>query len=141
VTTGKSCISRDSTRQLQPIQRSFTNENFPSSGTIAYEGVSCTGSTLEACVGGRLTNVDCTTQGPGFGCQTVGTVSFCGLAADCVPAGNGAASESHPPSCDGTTLTFCSAGRLEHINCLSLGFTGCDVERAGHYGCIPGAEL
>jgi len=49
---------------------------------------------------------------------------------------------SHPASCDGATLTFCSAGRLEHVDCLALGFTGCEIDRSNsRYGCIPGFEL
>jgi hypothetical protein len=115
-----------------------TNLDSGQPGDLWFEGVSCAGDTLEACVNGQLSNVDCTTRGPGFTCQTVGTTSFCGLAADCAPAGQYSHSESDPASCDGSTLTFCNAGRLEHIDCTALGFSGCEIDTSvGHYGCIP----
>lgn len=107
---------------------------------VVLSGVSCAGDTLTACVGGHTTAVDCTKQGPGFSCQIKGDISFCGLAAECIPADNYAAPE--PPTCDGTVLTFCSAGRLEHIDCTQLGFTGCTIDRPNNaWGCTPGPAL
>ncbi len=119
-----------------------TDTSFANAGEIILQGVSCSGSTLEACVNGQLANIDCTTRGPAFSCQTVGTAFFCGLAAECEPADHGSASPSNPGACDGNVFTFCNAGRLEHIDCTELGFTGCEVDRSiGHYGCIPGSEF
>jgi len=103
-------------------------------------GTGCSGSTLQACLGGKATTVDCATQGPGFGCQTLDGSFFCGLAAECVPADNYLSAQ--PQTCDGTVLSFCNAGRLEHLDCTALGFTGCEVDsKIGHYGCTPGLEL
>jgi len=99
-------------------------------------GTGCPGSTLQACLGGQTTSVDCATQGPGFSCQAVGGSYFCGLAAECLPSDN--FGQKDAPTCDGTVLSFCSAGRLEHLDCTTLGFTGCDIDpKIGHYGCTP----
>jgi hypothetical protein len=103
-------------------------------------GTGCAGSTLQACLGGKTTSIDCATQGPGFSCQTLDGSFFCGLAAECVPADNYLAAQ--PQTCEGTVLSFCNAGRLEHLDCAALGFTGCEVDsKIGHYGCTPGLEL
>lgn len=99
-------------------------------------GSGCSGATLQACVGGQTTTIDCATQGPGFSCQSFDGSFFCGLAAECLPAGNFA--DTQAPTCDGTVLTFCNAGRLEHLDCTTLGFTACDIDsKIGHYGCTP----
>lgn len=99
-------------------------------------GTGCRGDVLEACLGDKATTVACVDQGPGFTCQTIGDAHFCGRAADCVPSDlYGDPSE---PSCEGTVLTFCNAGRREQIDCRALGFDGCEVNTAvGHYGCTP----
>ena len=98
---------------------------------------------MQACLGGRTTSIDCAAQGPGFSCQSLNGSFFCGLAAECQPARNSSAPEL--AICDGTTLTFCSAGRLEHIDCTTLGFSGCEIDAKldhfDHFGCTPGNEL
>jgi hypothetical protein len=105
--------------------------------TVTPVGMGCSGDTLQACLGGKTTTVDCATQGPGFSCQSFEGSFFCGLAAECTPAGT-YADAAVPASCDGSVLTFCNAGRLEHLDCTTLGFTGCDIDEAiGHYGCTP----
>ncbi len=119
-----------------------TDTSFANDGEIIFQGESCSGGTLVACVNGQQANVDCATRGPGFTCQTAGDAFFCGLAAECVPADQGAGSPTNPASCEGTVLTFCNAGRLEHIDCTELGFSGCEIDHSvGHYGCIPALGL
>jgi hypothetical protein len=126
--SGGRCVGRGTT---------CTNQTYGDFDGVEYEGVSCSGSQLTACVGGRTTTVDCATLGPGFTCQSSGSASFCGLASECMPANNSSHSSSNPTSCSGTVLTFCNAGRLEHIDCTSLGFTGCEVDSSvAKYGCI-----
>jgi hypothetical protein len=113
------------------------NQSYSQPESVVFEGTSCSGDTMTACVNGHVTTVSCSTMGPGFSCQTVGTQYFCGLASECAPADNYAASKTHPASCSGSTLTYCNAGRLEHIDCTSLGFSGCDINPSiQHYGCI-----
>ncbi|HYQ03388.1 MAG TPA: hypothetical protein VER96_32155 [Polyangiaceae bacterium] len=100
-------------------------------------GMGCSGTALRACLGGHTTQVDCAMQGPGFTCQERDGSFFCGLAAECVPSG--AYSSNTTASCDGTTLSFCNAGRVEHIDCTELGFSGCTIDRKlDLFGCTPG---
>lgn len=116
------------------------NDFYPDSAQVVVEGVSCTDGKLEACVYGKTQTMDCGALGPGFTCQMAGGKPFCGLASDCLPAGLGSGSATNPVSCDGTKVTFCSAGRLETLDCLSLGFTGCSIDKKmGGYGCTPSA--
>lgn len=106
---------------------------------LSLEGVSCQGGVLEACVEGKLASFNCAEQGPGFDCQSFGGFPFCGLASECVPPDveNGPSS-NYVATCNGTELTFCNAGRLEHLDCADFGFTGCDVDASkAHYGCTP----
>ncbi len=109
---------------------------------VAPAGTGCTGDTLQACLGGHATSLNCAEQGPGFSCQSLSGTFFCRLAAECMPADNYSNSVTTPPACDGNVLSFCSAGRLEHLDCTTLGFTGCEIDhKAGHDGCTPGATL
>ena len=118
---GAACVNQDLTQQE----------------TVQFEGTSCSGGTLTACVNGHITTIDCATLGPGFSCQTVGTRFFCGLAGECAPGTNYSPSTTNPASCNGTVLSYCNAGRLEHIDCTTLGFSGCEINHSiAHYGCI-----
>jgi len=100
-------------------------------------GMSCAGNTLTACVNGGATQIDCSKVGVGFTCQTMASqptepaqVMFCGLASECDPRPNGSDVLDlgiQPPTCDGTKLVVCNAGRLDSIDCTTLGFTGCNA--------------
>jgi hypothetical protein len=116
-------------------------DSFASASRVELVGTGCAGNTLEACLGGHSTSVDCATQGPGFSCQSLEGTFFCGLAADCVPP-TSSGSAMPPASCDGNVLTFCSAGRIEQLDCTTLGFTGCEIDTSlARYGCVPGVVL
>ena len=109
-------------------------------GAVFFEGISCNGANLEACVENRKTTLNCAERGPGFSCQTFGGQSFCGLASECTPALRGLVPQA--ASCEGNNVVFCNAGRIERIDCTTLGFTGCDVDKSKHtYGCTPGPTL
>jgi hypothetical protein len=117
-------------------------------GDLRFDGLGCVGDDLDACVGGRKTRFDCSGLGPGFSCQDVGARYFCGLASECAPAPQGpvltvtATSRIDDETCDGATVVICNAGRVDRIDCTSLGFTGCEVNKANHtYGCTPGPTL
>lgn len=115
-------------------------DSFAESELTAPLGTGCAGDVLLGCLGGYGATLDCSEQGPGFGCQSVGGAFFCGQAAECVPADNYLSAQ--PASCEGDVLSFCSAGRLEHLDCATLGFTGCEVNsKLGRYGCIPSLTL
>jgi len=117
-----------------------TSDSSGAPESVTPIGTACSGSMMQACLGGRTTSIDCATQGPGFSCQALNGSFFCGLAAECLPASNSSAPEL--AICDGATLTFCSAGRLEHLDCTELGFSGCNIDsKLGHYGCTPSYGL
>jgi hypothetical protein len=109
----------------------------PASEAETYlNGFACEGPVLHACVGGQEQAITCPFVAEGFTCQSAGGQFFCGLAGECVPdqqtGGNLAA------RCEGNTVLFCNAGRIDRVDCTSLGFTGCDVDpNVGHYGCVP----
>jgi len=106
---------------------------------IEFENTTCQDSgTLQACVGGKQASQVCAEQGPGFSCQSVSGVAFCGLASDCIPANVDGDPSDPAATCDGTRLTFCNAGRLDTVDCADLGFTGCGLDASEHYGCTPG---
>jgi hypothetical protein len=128
--------------ECQGTGAACANQSFSSQQIVAFEGVSCQGGTLEACVAGKRASLPCAEQGPGFDCQSVDGVPFCGLAGECLPAEVGGSTDYAAATCDGTRLTFCNAGRLETLDCADLGFTGCEVDTSlGHYGCTPGLRL
>ncbi|HEX2872007.1 MAG TPA: hypothetical protein VHP33_12140 [Polyangiaceae bacterium] len=117
-----------------------TAQSSSSKELVDLVGTACSGATLTACVSGSKAEVDCTTYGPEFTCQSRDGSFFCGLAAECVPADNYAAAQ--PATCDGNLLSFCNAGRLETLDCLALGFSGCEVNSSmNRYGCTPGVVL
>jgi hypothetical protein len=105
------------------------------SGDGLLIGTGCASSTLQACVGERSHEVDCGTIGAGFSCQAFSDAGassyFCGVASEC----DGAANPPARPTCDATSVVLCNAGRIEKIDCLALGFTGCAPEWGR---CVPG---
>ena len=109
------------------------------SGGIAIEGAACIGTDLDACVAGRHATIRCADRGPGFACQSFGGRFFCGLASECVPPSEGPALLEPVGQCEGNTVVICNAGRIDKIDCTTLGFTGCEFDKSqGKYGCIPG---
>jgi len=106
-----------------------------SSGPGMLVGTGCAGASLTACVGGKSHSIACSEIAAGFTCQTVPgsyeTAYLCGLAAECNPEDEAWSN----PKCDGNSVVVCNAGRIEKVDCLALGFTGC----AQQYGrCVPG---
>jgi len=97
--------------------------------TIDYRtGLACDGPDLRACVNGGEQAVDCGTFATGFTCQTSGPSTFCGLGGECDPY------SGTDPTCEGDAIVVCNAGRIEKVDCKSLGFTGCN---AGWGRCSP----
>jgi hypothetical protein len=108
-----------------------------SEGELTLLGLGCAGTRLDACVGGHEQMVDCTEQGPGFSCQSFAGSFFCGLASECLP-GDEAGSPTGNRCEDMRTVVLCNAGRIDRVDCQSLGFSACSVDQAhGQYGCIP----
>jgi hypothetical protein len=101
-----------------------------------YGGMLCDADTLMACVGRAVEEVDCARLGEGYSCQSFEDASFCGLGSECIPGELKVGTSGTPETCDGTSVVFCDEGRIESVDCTSLGFTGCEVQNdAAH--CTP----
>lgn len=103
--------------------------------TARWEGVRCENGKLVGCVQNGLSTLDCAESGIGFTCfdsPDGGSTSmaYCGTAAECSPKSpwNKVAA-----TCDGTSVVMCNGGKIEKIDCTSLGFTGCNAGL-----CTPG---
>jgi hypothetical protein len=108
-------------------------------GQTNFAGTACAGTSLVACVGGHEQTFDCTRIAPGFSCQAVSGTYFCGLASECIPGNIPYGRSVTPNTCEGTSAVLCNAGRIDRVDCLSLGFDGCEVDRSqGKLGCVPG---
>lgn len=86
------------------------------------QGISCNGAKLNTCMNGFAHEVDCGTIVNGFTCQTVGMTSFCGQAAECAP------DSSVKATCEGDNVVLCNAGRMDKVDCKSLGFVTCNAK-------------
>ncbi|WP_394835620.1 hypothetical protein LVJ94_01660 [Pendulispora rubella] len=100
------------------------------------EGVECTNGMLKTCVNGGLATIACSSLSPDFTCQQRvldggKTIAYCGLGAACD------APRRQNLTCEGDSVVVCNAGRIDKVDCKSLGFTGCDA-RLG--GCVPNLE-
>ena len=105
--------------------------------SISYaKGISCSGGILKACVGkgvtGGISSVPCTQFSPAFTCQEIvrqgAIVPYCGLGSACD------APSRRNLTCEGDSVVVCNAGRIDKIDCKSLGFAGCNAQAGG---CIP----
>lgn len=96
------------------------------------EGIACNGTKLRACVNGGEHEIDCGLLAEGFTCQTVDNLgeaySFCGLASECAP---------DKPICEGDSIVLCNAGRIDKVDCKSLGFSGCNMLYGKRAYCSP----
>ena len=95
-----------------------------------WDGIACSDSgTLHACVEGRSAEHACADDGPGFTCQSFQGAFFCGLASQCLPADVPRQNQAvNPVSCEGNTIIFCNAGRIERVSCTD----GCEEK-----WCVP----
>ncbi len=86
-----------------------------------HEGLACDGELLRACLNGGEQAVDCGTLVTGFTCQTSGAATFCGLAGACDPTAGA------DTTCEGDSVVVCNAGRIDKVDCKTLGFTSCNA--------------
>jgi hypothetical protein len=93
---------------------------------VDYEGISCQGETLTACVDGKSAELDCGCFGPEFSCQNVDGTYFCGSASECDP-------KTFEKRCAGNSAEFCNAGKIVSVDCRELGFPGCTDDP--RFGC------
>lgn len=90
-------------------------------GAIACESE----TTLRSCVGTAEQLIDCGSLGLGFKCIP-GETPYCGLASEC--------NADTPITCDGDSIVVCNAGKIQKVDCKSLGFETCDLDVLG---CAP----
>lgn len=108
-------------------------------GVTTLEGLGCIGADLDACIAGQHATVRCADRGPGFACQTFGGRYFCGLASECAPPMERSSLIALVGQCEGNSVVICNAGRIDKIDCTTLGFTGCEFNPPeGKRGCLPG---
>jgi hypothetical protein len=108
-------------------------------GVTALPGLGCIGADLDACMAGQHATVRCADRGPGFSCQSFGGQYFCGLASECAPPAEGPSLTAPIGQCEGSRVVICNAGRIDKIDCTTLGFTGCEFNlEEGKSGCVPG---
>jgi hypothetical protein len=103
--------------------------------TARWEGVRCENGKLVGCLENGLATLDCAESALGFTCFDApdgGSTSaaYCGTAAECSPKSPWAKVAA---TCEGTSVVMCNGGKIEKVDCTSLGFTGC---AAGL--CTPG---
>ncbi|HKP56658.1 MAG TPA: hypothetical protein VJV78_08060 [Polyangiales bacterium] len=130
--SGLGCVDTDCAGRGEPCSPSWGASN----GDMHWLGTGCADdSTLEACVGGRSARRSCSDEGPGFTCQSLQDTYFCGLASECLP-GELPREDARGTAiaCEGDTIVFCNAGRIERLSCTDLGFDGCNPKTNG---CFP----
>ncbi|TKC99264.1 hypothetical protein E8A74_38230 [Polyangium fumosum] len=94
-----------------------------------HSGLSCVDSaTVMTCFNRSQLPRDCTAVGEGFTCQPAKDLAqrqyaYCGLASECQPG------DPRVATCEGDSLVVCNAGRIEKIDCKSLGFDSCNAEK------------
>jgi hypothetical protein len=93
--------------------------------------MSCQGSAVVGCAGGRMGTFDCATLGLGLTCaQAPASIAYCtSTDADC----DGSATES----CSNGVITSCLFGKTTSIDCKSYGFSGCAFTAGGEGGVSP----
>jgi hypothetical protein len=95
--------------------------------TARWEGIRCENGKLVGCLQGGLSTLDCATSAVGFTCfdapgGPATATAYCGSAAECTPRSPW---DKVAATCDGTSVVMCNGGKIEKLDCKSLGFTGC----------------
>ena len=103
--------------------------------SINTHGTSCQDDTMVTCQGGKEAEVSCPCFGQNHACQLVNGEAFCGVASECDPA-------TFSKTCNGTSVVFCNAGKIESLDCVDLGFTECvpDEEYSCQTPCSEASE-
>lgn len=106
------------------------NGDVVTDGGISFDRVdfrdvlACEDDTVTVVLGSLSHHVACSAIHPDLTCQAApcegeDCVGFCGVAGECDPT-----NQVQPP-CDGDVAKTCVAGRLERVDCVALGFSGC----------------
>lgn len=94
--------------------------------SVDPRGTACQGDVIHTCQRGKSATLPCPCFGEGFSCQSVAGGAFCGTASECDP-------ETFEKTCNGTSVVFCSGGKITTIDCVELGFAECAPENK--YSC------
>jgi hypothetical protein len=105
-----------------------TGTTIGETSAVVLEGQRCEGGKLVACANGGLATIDCATVGKGFSCFDspdggANATAYCGTATECSPK---SAWTKVAATCEGTSVVFCNGGKVQKLDCTTLGFTGCD---------------
>ncbi|HEU4405393.1 MAG TPA: hypothetical protein VFS43_08905 [Polyangiaceae bacterium] len=127
---GQSCVVDD--RGDRPVARCEGESPLPCQRRWSQlagrelHGLGCSGTRLRACgPDGSEAYVDCGAWVAGASCQQAidpgagEPVYFCGVASECDPFSD------RMLRCEGDALVFCNGGRLERLDCKTLGFAAC----------------
>ena len=106
---------------------------------MSPQGLGCSGAMLDACVGGKHQTIDCAQSDRGSHVRASAEASSADWRRTACPGNEPQGLPNQGNSCEGNTVVMCNAGRIDRVDCLSLGFTGCAVNKSkSQYGCIPG---
>jgi hypothetical protein len=103
--------------------------------TARWEGDHCENGKLVGCLANGLSTLDCAESAAGFTCfdapdANAGSRAYCGTAAECSPESPWAKVAA---TCEGTSVVMCNGGKIDKVDCTTLGFTGCNAGL-----CTPG---
>jgi hypothetical protein len=92
------------------------------SGTDALR---CDGTVLVSCTGGAEARFDCGSIHLGCFAGVNGKPFGCALAGDCD-------AQQQTPTCTGSTLAVCDAGKYVNVDCTAGGYSSCDPSGIAH---------
>jgi hypothetical protein len=106
-------------------------------GYVSYDGERCVDGRLVACVGGGETTLDCRRLLVGAACQTandgLATRSYCGFGTECAPG------KAITGDCEGSSIVVCNGGRIDRVDCRTLGFSRCESGHRSVFGDLYAA--
>ena len=94
----------------------------------------CNENTLTICYEGKEASFDCSIIGPNYTCLEDEAGAECGGLGDECSLRN-PDTYRYTDSCDGTIISYCNAGYIKSVDCVSLGFSGCISYETGKSVC------
>ncbi len=92
----------------------------------------CEGDVAYHCLEGRVAHLDCAGFVANGTCVEIETEVFCGLDDGCIPYTS--------EECVNGVISFCHLGVITELDCIKLGYSGCDTFNDWDYGgafCTP----
>ena len=100
--------------------------------TCVGGGPACSPGTKPSCDGNVISGCDANGRAIQYDCAAMATQRRCDDQHGCVPTGDECGEEDAPEWCDGASLVFCQDGFVREVDCRSIGFSGCAIDR-----CVP----